>query len=137
MRYDPTNRGNVRELKVSMDNKILIVNFNNGSILLFSIHDRCDISLLQEINPQADSSIDNHPLNTALYIDDYCTMVSYMSSNRKEINLLAFDWAYSCKRMVKHSVLEKLLESKTMRPLERKKAEPEVIVEKKKTCVIF
>lgn len=116
----------------------MIVNFNNGSILIINIHNIDCLEVLQEIDPQTDCMIDNHPLNTAVYIDDYCTMMSYMSSNRKEINLLAFDWTYSCKKMVKYSVLATLLDSKTVKPVDRPKEEPEEpVAEKKKTCVIF
>ena len=36
--YDQEGRGNVKELKVNIDKKKLLVMFNNGSILIFKLN---------------------------------------------------------------------------------------------------
>jgi hypothetical protein len=118
-----------------MNKKMIIVGFNNGSTLIFDLHLRTQ---LQELQPPIDCQIDNHYLNTNVNIDDQCTMLSYLSSNKREINILAFDWDYKCTKIEKGSFLNELLESRNVKPLVKAKIiEPEPEVEKKKTCVIF
>ena len=135
IKYDQEGRGNVKEIKININKKYMMVNFNNGSILIFCLRLR---TVLQDISPPVDCHIDGHPLNTNIFIDDSCTMLSYMSSNRREINLIAFDWEYHVTKLNKISVLDKLLASKTLQPLVRVKTiEPEPEVEKKITCNIF
>ena len=62
-----------------------------------------------------------------------------MSSNKREINILAFDWDFKCNNIEKGSFLNELLESRQVKPFVKASAikEPEPEVEKKKTCVIF
>ena len=104
--YDQEGRGNVTELKVNIDKTNLLVIFNNGSILIFKLNSCYEhIEPFQELNPPMDCQINNHPLHTSISIDDHCTMMSYMSSNRKEIHLMSFNWEYKIKRIEKHSVL--------------------------------
>ena len=81
---------------------MLLAVFNNGSILVFDLRRHIQI---QDLKAPYNSMIDDIPYNINVCIDEYCSIMSYLSSNQKEINLLSFNWDYGCEKVHKTSML--------------------------------
>ena len=98
--YDSSSLGNVTNIKVNGTGQFLVVSFQDGSVLTWSLK---TLWVQKHMPPMERCHIDREPFATNIFIDEYATYLAYLGENRREIHFKTLGWAYRCKKLPKPS----------------------------------